>query len=168
MALAFIGLGSNLGNGRANLKKAWQLLGKFKGITPLSLSSPYETAPVGMASKQWFTNAVGAIDTKASPEELLNILLGIEQSMGRDRSKGDDRIVDLDLLIYDMVVKQTERLVIPHPEIEHRLFVLAPFEELTPDHIHPQTELTISQMRRNLMDNDQQIRKVCWQEKEQN
>lgn len=165
MALAFIALGSNLGDGRANLQKAWQMLGKTAGITTLALSSPYETAPVGMESDQWFTNAVGAVDTQKNPEELLDILLDIEKKMGRDRSKGEDRIVDLDLLFYDMLIRQTDDLVVPHPEIEHRLFVLAPLEELAPDHIHPQTELTIRQMRLKIMDKEQQIRKVCWQEK---
>lgn len=167
MSLAFIGLGSNLGDGRANLKEAWQRLGKTRGITPLGLSSPYQTAPVGMASKQWFTNAAGAIDTKLTPQELLAILLDIEQAMGRDRSKGEDRTVDLDLLLYDDLVLNSAQLEIPHPEIQHRLFVLAPLEELAPDHIHPQTELTIRQLRRNLADRDQQIRKGSWQERKQ-
>ncbi|MDH3360050.1 MAG: 2-amino-4-hydroxy-6-hydroxymethyldihydropteridine diphosphokinase [Desulfobulbaceae bacterium] len=166
MALAFIGLGSNLGDGRAYLKEAWQRLGKTKGIMVLALSSPYETAPVGMQSKQWFTNAAGAIDTKLSPEELLTTLLEIEQSLGRDRSKGEDRTVDLDLLLYDDLILHKEELEIPHPEMSHRLFVLAPLEELAPDHLHPQAELTIRQMRRNLVDNEQQIRKGCWQERE--
>lgn len=166
MALAFIGLGSNLGDGRTNLKEAWQRLGKIMGITVLGLSSPYETAPVGMESKQWFTNAVGAIDTKHSPQELLATLLDIERAMGRDRSKGEDRTVDLDLLLYDDIVLLTEELVIPHPELKQRLFVLAPLEELAPDHLHPQAELTIRQLRRNLTDGEQQIRKGSWQEKE--
>ena len=167
MALAFIGLGSNLGDGRTNLKEAWQRLGKTKGITPLALSSPYETAPVGMESTQWFTNAAGAIDTKTSPAELLAILLAIEKALGRDRSKGEDRTVDLDLLLYDDLEQSSEELEIPHPEMEQRLFVLAPLEELAPDHLHPRSGLTIRQLRRNLHDGDQQIRKGRWQEREQ-
>lgn len=165
MALAFIGLGSNLGDGRANLKEAWQRLGKQQGITPLALSSPYETAPVGMESAQWFTNAAGAIDTSLRPEDLLATLLDIERSLGRDRSKGSDRTVDLDLLLYDDLVQTTEQLTVPHPEIEHRLFVLAPLEELAPDHLHPLVQRTIRQLRRQISDGEQQIRKGQWQER---
>ncbi len=166
MALAFIGLGSNLGDGRVNLKEAWQRLGKIKGITTLALASPYETAPVGMESSQWFINSAGAIDTSLSPPELLTILLNIEHAMGRDRSKGEDRTVDLDLLLYDDQVLRTAELEIPHPEMQHRLFVLAPLEELAPDHLHPLTELTIRQMHRKQTTSAQQIRKSCWQEQE--
>jgi len=165
MALAFIGLGSNLGDGRANLQEAWRLLGKARGITTLALSSPYETAPVGMNSAQWFTNAVGAVDTSLPPTELLATLLDVERSLGRDRSKGEDRTVDLDLLFYDDLVLQTAELTIPHPEIPHRLFVLAPLEELAPDHLHPQQEHTVRQLRRQLVNENQQIRKVSWQER---
>ena len=167
MALAFIGLGSNLGNGRTNLHEAWQRLGKTKGVTPLGLSSPYETAPVGMESEQWFTNAAGAIDTRLSAEELLATLLDIEHFLGRDRSKGCDRTVDLDLLLYDDLVLSTEHLAIPHPEMQNRLFVLAPLEELAPDHLHPLAERTIRQLRRQITDGEQQIRKGCWQEKKE-
>ncbi|MDH3392686.1 MAG: 2-amino-4-hydroxy-6-hydroxymethyldihydropteridine diphosphokinase [Desulfobulbaceae bacterium] len=165
MALAFIGLGSNLGDGRANLKKAWQRLGQQKGITPLALSSPYETAPIGMESQQWFTNAAGAIDTGLSPEELLAALLDIERSLGRDRSKGSDRTVDLDLLLYDDLILTSDKLAVPHPEMQHRLFVLAPMEELAPDHLHPTAQRTIRQLRRQISTGEQQIRKEQWLER---
>ena len=165
MALAFIGLGSNLGDGRTNLKEAWRRLGKINGITTLGLSNPYETAPIGMDSEQWFTNAAGAIETRLSPEDLLAALLEIEQSLGRDRSKGCDRTVDLDLLLYDDLILTTDRLQIPHPEMQHRLFVLAPLEELAPDHLHPLAERTIRQLQRELAAGEQQIRKSSWQER---
>ena len=167
MALAFIGLGSNLGDGRANLREAWQRLGRTPGVTTLALSSPYETAPVGMESAQWFTNTAGAVETTLPPAKLLAALLDIERSLGRDRSKGNDRTVDLDLLFYDDLVLHADELVLPHPEIQHRLFVLAPMEELAPDHRHPLQESTVRQLRRNLNADDQQIRKVRWQEREQ-
>ncbi len=167
MALAFIGLGSNLGDGRANLREAWRRLGRTTGVTTLALSSPYETAPVGMDSEKWFTNAAGAVETTLPPAEFLAALLDIERSLGRDRSKGCDRTVDLDLLFYDDLTLHAEGLELPHPEIPHRLFVLAPMEELAPDHRHPLLERTVRQLRRNLTVDDQQIRKVRWQEREQ-
>ena len=68
MSLVFVGLGSNLGNGCENLRSAWQRLGAVNGVTRLSISSPYRTAPVGMESDQWFTNAVGVIETRLAPE----------------------------------------------------------------------------------------------------
>jgi len=163
MALAFIGLGSNLGDGRANLREAWKRLGATQGITVLGLSSPYETAPVGMESAHWFTNAVGALDTGLGPTELLAVLLAVERSLGRDRAKGQDRTVDLDLLFYDDLILNTPELVLPHPEIPGRLFVLTPLEELAPDHLHPLSGRTIRQLRRERNQSGQEIRKSNWQ-----
>ncbi|MDH5298798.1 MAG: 2-amino-4-hydroxy-6-hydroxymethyldihydropteridine diphosphokinase [Desulfobulbaceae bacterium] len=168
MALAFIGLGSNLGDGRANLREAWRRLGKTAGVTPLTLSSPYLTAPVGMPSEQWFTNAVGAMETTLAPQPLLDLLLGIERAMGRDRSKGEDRIVDLDLLFYNDLVQNSATLVLPHPEFHRRLFVLAPLAELAPDHVDPRSGLGVRQMHRTLAaDTTQMIRRTAWPEREE-
>ncbi|MFW8599938.1 2-amino-4-hydroxy-6-hydroxymethyldihydropteridine diphosphokinase [Desulfobacterota bacterium M19] len=163
MALAFIALGSNLGDGRANLLKAWQEL-KGGGITPLALSSPYKTAPVGMTSSSWFTNAVGMVETTKTPASLLNTLLELETEMGRNRARGMDRIIDLDILYYNDLVCHDRDLDLPHPEIENRLFVLAPLAELAPDHRHPANGLSSRQMLRRLesRNHDQQIKKTTW------
>ncbi len=163
MALAFIGLGSNIGDGRKNLRAAWQELVASKQVIRLGLSRPYSTAPLGMESEQWFTNAVGAIDTALSPAKLLELLLGIEQKMGRDRSQGEDRIVDLDILYFNDQVQNNGDLIIPHPEMHNRLFVLAPLEELAPDHIHPVLSLSTTAMRKKLLvAAEQSIKRLTW------
>ena len=161
MALVFIGLGSNLGDGRANLRDAWRRLGAWPGMKTLILSHAYESAPVGMASTQVFTNAVGVCETKLTPQALLAGLLQIELAMGRDRTKGMDRVIDLDILYYDDCVVQGPELSIPHPEIANRLFVLAPLAELAPDHKHPQTGFTSLQMQRRVL--GQKVDQVPWE-----
>ena len=134
---AFIGLGSNLGDGQANLIGAWQRLGEVAGITLNRLSSPYRTEPIGMNTVHWFTNAVGKIFTSLSPTELLAAMLTIEAELGRDRTLTQDRPVDLDLLYYGNMMIDSQSLTVPHPQIANRLFVLAPLAELAPKHVHP-------------------------------
>ncbi|MFA6498999.1 MAG: 2-amino-4-hydroxy-6-hydroxymethyldihydropteridine diphosphokinase [Desulfurivibrionaceae bacterium] len=133
----FIGLGSNLGDGQANLLAAWQRLGQVPGISLIRLSSPYRTEPVGLATDHWFTNAVGEITTTLSPAVLLGAMLAIEADLGRDRTLTRDRPVDLDLLYYGDLMIDSQVLTVPHPQIANRLFVLAPLAELAPKHVHP-------------------------------
>lgn len=159
---AFIGLGSNLGDGQGNLLAAWQRLGEVTGITLNRLSSPYRTAPVGMDTEHWFTNAVGEISTSLSPTELLAAMLAIETEMGRDRTLTQDRPVDLDLLYYGDLMLQSHTLTVPHPRIAHRLFVLAPLAEIAPAHVHPvlgQTSLNLCSALRG-----QTVERQEWQE----
>lgn len=133
----FIGLGSNLGNGKKNLQEAWQLLGQAPGIATKKLSSPYLSAPVGIDTELWFTNAVGLLETDLSPADLLAEMMRIERRLGRQREKTRDRQIDLDLLYYADRVISLPGLTVPHPEMQHRLFVLAPLAEIAPDHVHP-------------------------------
>ena len=126
MSLAFIGLGSNEGNSLRNLQVAWKkLVGKGCG-TLLSLSSPYRSEPVGVITENWFINAVGVLETHLSAQRLLSRMLAIEKEMGRNRSKGIDRTIDLDLLYYDDQIVSSADLMLPHPEIHNRHFVLLP------------------------------------------
>ncbi len=134
---AFIGMGSNLGDGQGNLIAAWQRLGEVAGIIPNRLSSPYRTEPVGLDTDHWFTNAVGEIFTTLSPMELLAAMLAIEADLGRDRTLTQDRPVDLDLLYYGNLMIHSQTLIVPHPHLANRLFVLAPLAELAPEHVHP-------------------------------
>ena len=133
----FIGMGSNLGDGQANLLAAWQRLGQVPGISLIRLSSPYRTEPVGLDTEHWFTNAVGEITTTLSPAALLAAMLAIEADLGRDRTLTRDRPVDLDLLYYGDLMIDSQVLTVPHPQIANRLFVLAPLAELAPEHVHP-------------------------------
>ena len=163
MALVFIGLGSNIGSGRDNIQQAWRLLGRQENILALGLSSPYLTEPVGMISDHWFTNAVGALETRLTAADLLDTMLNIEKEMGRDRGRGMDRPIDLDILYYDDDIINEPTLTIPHPEIAGRLFVLAPLAEIAPDHIHPVTQLSSSAMKRQLITSFQ-VKKSSWQD----
>jgi 2-amino-4-hydroxy-6-hydroxymethyldihydropteridine diphosphokinase len=134
---AIIGLGSNLGNGQAILREAWDILGTVPGIVLDGLSSPYMTAPVGMTSRHWFTNAVGRLRVSLPPLDLLYALFAVEKRFGRTRDNESfgyqDRSLDLDLLYYGTQVMDSPELTLPHPRIGDRLFVLAPFAELEPD-----------------------------------
>jgi 2-amino-4-hydroxy-6-hydroxymethyldihydropteridine diphosphokinase len=154
MVKAFIGLGSNLGDGKAQLQGAWQALGKIDGIILDGLSSPYMTAPVDMTSQHWFTNGVGRIQVSLSPLELLKVLLDIEALFGRNRDEKtfghQDRSLDLDLLYYENVVMDSPELILPHPRIGDRLFVLVPFAELEPDFRDNLSEQKISSMEGHL------------------
>lgn len=172
MSLAFIGLGSNLGDGRHNLKKAWQQLGKHPDLTILAISNPYLTRPVNkkgwqekgkQLAEQWFTNAAGVLETRLSPKLLLKALQDVESTMGRDSSKTVDRPVDLDILYYDELVFCEAELELPHPEIGNRPFVLIPLAEIAPDRQHPVNGLTTRQMIRNLTDYvAKDIRQIAW------
>jgi len=173
MAEAVIGLGSNLGDGQVNLCRAWRMLGLEPGVDPQGLSSPYVTEPVGMASKNWFTNGVGFAYTSLAPRDLLNVMRRIESALGRNRAgrekKWVDRTVDLDLLFYDDLVCTFPELVVPHPGIQNRLFVLAPLAELLPDKQHPALGLTATQMLTNLLATDAntpppQVIKMQWRQ----
>ncbi len=131
---AYIGLGSNLGNGRLLLRQAWEELGRIDGIRLDGLSSPWLSAPVGMVSPHWFTNAVGRLRTGLGPLELLQALLAVEKRFGRERGDRNfgyqDRSLDLDLLYYGELVMDSPELTLPHPRISERLFVLLPLAEL--------------------------------------
>lgn len=152
--IVFIGMGSNLGDGKSILKAAWDSLGQVPGIRPEQLSSPYTTAPVDMQSQHWFTNAVGCLHVSLSPLELLKTLMDIEAEYGRIREHTSfgyhDRSLDLDLLYYGQEVMDSPELTVPHPRIGVRLFVLAPFTELAPDFKDPVTGKTIAAMEQRL------------------
>ena len=140
MVTAYIGLGSNLGNCRENLLQAWARLGEVEGVKLLVLSSPYRSEPVGMESTNWFINAVGSLQTTLQPEELLAEMLAVEASLGRKRDlkgKPEDRSLDLYLLYWGDRICDDPKVVLPHPEIANRLFVLLPLAEIGPELIHP-------------------------------
>lgn len=153
MSIAYIGLGSNMGDKAANLKRAIEELGKVPGNKVLAVSSFYETEPVGNIEQDWFINAAVKIETGLTPRELLEVLLKIEKELGRVRDeRWGPRAIDLDILLYDDLVLNDEGLVIPHPYLHERGFVLVPLSEIAPEVIHPIFKKSIQELLEELED----------------
>jgi 2-amino-4-hydroxy-6-hydroxymethyldihydropteridine diphosphokinase len=149
-----IGIGSNLGDRRANAREAAQRVGELEGTRLLRASSLYESEPHGNA-KTWFVNSVIEVDSDLTPEALLKHCKAIEESMGRRRVKGKrwgSRIIDLDLLLWNQEVIRKKTLKIPHPEMHKRRFVLLPLAELAPHVVHPQIGESISTLLATVAD----------------
>jgi 2-amino-4-hydroxy-6-hydroxymethyldihydropteridine diphosphokinase len=131
-----VGLGSNLGEREATLWKALEGLGATEGIEVVAVSSFRETDPVGVVDQPRFVNAAAALETSLRPRELLERLLDVERSLGRDRAveeRWGPRTVDLDLLLYGGESIDEPGLEVPHPRLTERAFVLEPLLELDPD-----------------------------------
>ena len=147
--ICFIGVGSNLDDPASQCVEAVRQVSAVSGIKFLRRSSLYRTEPVGFIEQEWFVNVVIEIRTVLSPRELLNALRTIENCMGRARGpKWGPRVIDLDILLYGQEIIQDDTLVIPHPELHKRRFVLAPLCELASYVIHPAFGISI----RGLMD----------------
>lgn len=130
----FIGIGTNIGDRKDNLNKAIKLLGENEKALIKKVSSIYETAPVGYLDQAAFLNIVAEIETILDPFELMAFTASIEKAMGRERLiKWGPRIIDLDILLYENQVVKTENLIIPHPRIRERAFVLIPLMEIAPE-----------------------------------
>jgi 2-amino-4-hydroxy-6-hydroxymethyldihydropteridine diphosphokinase len=137
MARAFIALGANLGDARATVAQAIQSLSQLPGTTLLKHSSLYRSAPVDAVGPD-FINAVAEIATTLSPQALLAALQGQEQNAGRQRPyRNAPRTLDLDILLYDDATLDTPTLVIPHPRMVTRAFVLRPLAEIAPEQVTP-------------------------------
>lgn len=147
MANVYIGLGTNLGDKKKNITNATILLGSLMGDVK-NLSSLYETEPWGFESANNFLNAVVQIDTTLSPRVCLKMAKAIEREMGRSYTKCgyEDRIIDVDILMYDSEVVEDEDLKIPHALMHLREFVLKPLAELAPDLVHPVLNKTMEDL----------------------
>jgi len=154
MPVAYIGLGSNMGDKTANLKKAVLELEKVRGNKVLAVSSFYKTEPVGDIDQDWFINAAVKIETGLTHRELLEIILKIEKELGRVReARWGPRVIDLDILLYDDLAIDEEGLVIPHPYLHERGFVLVPLAEIASEVIHPIFKKSIQELLEVLEDN---------------
>lgn len=140
MATVYLGLGTNLGDKEANLRTAIYKLQERIG-KQVSLSSFYETAPWGFESDHSFLNAAIGLETNLSPIEILHITQEIEKELGRTKKSVNgsysDRLIDIDILLYDTLVLQTPELTIPHPLMTERDFVMKPLIEIAGNVIHP-------------------------------
>jgi 2-amino-4-hydroxy-6-hydroxymethyldihydropteridine diphosphokinase len=140
-----LSLGSNLGNRAENLSAARECLGQFFNVQ--RSSSVYETSPWGFTQQPDFLNQVLVGLTELPPFLLLERIKGIEKRLGReDTHRYGPRLIDLDILFYGDLVLKTPELVIPHPMIPERPFVLIPLAEIVPDYVHPIMGTTIEQM----------------------
>ena len=144
MNTVFLSIGTNLGKREENLKQAVKMIEAEAGIVK-ALSSVYETEPWGMTTNDLFLNMALEIETSLNPHTLLEILLGIENKMGRSRKDTEysSRIIDIDILFFNSLIISDENLIIPHPFIAHRRFVLEPLAEIAPKLIHPELEKSI-------------------------
>ena len=137
MSIVYIGIGSNLGNRQDNCLEAISLL-QSSGLTVAGRSSMYETEPWGNTEQPAFINMAIEAETSLQPSELLVLLKQTEAAMGRKpAAKWGPRIIDLDILFYDDLVICTAGLVIPHPLLHKRGFVLTPLAEIAPEKLHP-------------------------------
>ena len=131
---AYLGLGANLGDRLANMREAIRLVERDGSCRVTARSSVYETKPVGVTDQPDFLNAVIAIRTSLSPRDLLNLCKSIENEMGRVRTnKWGPRVIDIDILLCGDAPVRDDDLVIPHPEMIGRAFVLVPLAEIAPD-----------------------------------
>lgn len=134
-ATVYLSLGSNLGDRDENLRRALRLLGADKQVSNLRVSSLYETEPQDFADQPWFLNCAAAFETEADALSILELVLHVEQQLGRNRAseipKGP-RLIDIDILLFGDQVIRTETLEVPHPRMLQRRFVLEPLLELAP------------------------------------
>lgn len=134
----FIALGSNLGDRLGYLGKAILHLSQHEKIWIKSFSSVYETDPVGYLEQDPFYNMVIEIETALKAKELLSVCLTIEKNLGRERKiVNGPRTVDLDLLFFGDEILQEEDLILPHPRLHERAFVMIPLAEIAPEMVHP-------------------------------
>ena len=150
MSLVYIGLGSNLGDRLKNLQDSVSHI--KREIRVRKVSSFYHTQPVGMKGR-WFLNCVLEGETELDPHQLMETLLAIEKEIGRRRKKKkEDRIIDLDLLLHDERVLKEKGLVVPHPSLHKRGFVLVPLVEINPHLYHPALKRTVKEILNRLKD----------------
>jgi 2-amino-4-hydroxy-6-hydroxymethyldihydropteridine diphosphokinase len=158
--IAYIGIGSNLGDKIHHCEKAISAILKIDRHKLLAKSSLFKTQPIGYTSQDWFVNGVIKIETDLEAPELLRTLKTIESQLGRiETFRWGPRTIDLDILFFDDTEIHTGGLRIPHPLIQDRQFVLIPLAEIDPTLVHPVLRKTVQELLNNLKE-DQRVEKL--------
>ena len=153
MVESYIGIGSNLGNKEENIRKAIKLIRNKSKI--LKISSLYKTEPVGYKGQDNFLNAVVLVETELSAKDLLLFLQSIEKELKRVKTvKNGPRTIDLDILFYNNLILDNKDLIIPHPRLHERKFVLVPFVQINPNFVHPIFKKSITELYSELDSTD--------------
>jgi 2-amino-4-hydroxy-6-hydroxymethyldihydropteridine diphosphokinase len=151
--ISYLGIGSNLGDPVQNCREALREISSLKNTRVLRRSSLYRTQPVGNASQEWFVNGVLEVRTAFTASHLLKALQWVEQALGRVRTeKWGPRTIDIDILLFGQEIVETGDLVIPHPEMHKRRFVLVPINEIAPYVIHPRYGVSMKGLLDRLAD----------------
>jgi 2-amino-4-hydroxy-6-hydroxymethyldihydropteridine diphosphokinase len=158
--ISYIGIGSNLGNPVEMCLDAVRRIASVDGIALLRCSSLYRTEPFGLKNQDWFVNAVAEVRTSLSARKLLQTLMQIEREMGRVREiHWGPRVIDLDILLFGQEVIKEDDLVIPHPELHKRRFVLVPLNEIASYAIHPAFGVSVKGLMQRLQD-DSRVERI--------
>ncbi|MBQ3537160.1 MAG: 2-amino-4-hydroxy-6-hydroxymethyldihydropteridine diphosphokinase [Clostridia bacterium] len=145
---AYVALGSNIGDGRKNIEDAVKALDSIPGLSVEAVSSMYVTKPWGYTEQNDFVNACARVNADISPEALLGACLGVEAGMGRIRKfTNGPRIIDIDVLLYGNEKRNTKELMIPHPRMNERDFVLVPLADIAEDDIKKDVLKAISELK---------------------
>jgi len=161
METVYIGIGSNLGDRQGNCRRVAALVKGISGCNVIKMSDLYRTEPVGVEGHDWYVNGVMGLKSDISARDLLKRLLGIEKEMGRVRKgKREPRPIDLDILLFGNSVINEHDLIVPHPLMHLRRFVLVPLVQIEPELMHPVLGLTVRALLEGLPEDGQRVMKI--------
>jgi len=157
--IVYVSVGSNIGNKLENCRNGIKATADSVLSGVLEVSHYYKTEPVDYTEQDWFVNAVAKIETTLDPFKLINELKRIQHSAGRviDKIRYGPRILDLDIIFYDSAVIKTSGLIIPHPRMHKRHFVLQPMCDIDPNFTHPKLKKTMKYLLKKVMNTKQEI-----------